>query len=357
MARDSIKKGSLTEALFLWYSLERFAMRKLLCTFFSDTNILRALIGAFFMLTILSPAGPATVIDGIAIIVNKDAILVSEINEAMLPLMQEYRANYAGDELKKKMAELRDTVIKQAIETKLIIQVARANGITATDKAIDSRIRTVQERFSSEDEFLRALASKGKTFREYREEVAEQVLVQETIKRVLGLEESVLDNELQEYYDSHPDEFITEARVKLAQIFLEIPSGSTAERVEELRRKAEQIRIMAEEGADFSELAMKYSEGPYREQGGFIGVVSPNGILPELEEAVFGLKTGEISEVKQTTYGFHVLKAQEAMPSRKIAFEEAKPFIEERLNEKKRNEKYEEWIETLKKDAYIDIRI
>jgi len=298
-------------------------MRKFLCKFFCETSIRKALIGAFFVLASISSTGLANVIDGIAIIVNKDAILVSEINEAMMPLMQEFRANYAGAELNKKMAELRDTIIKQAIETKLIIQVARANGITATDKAIDTRIKTVKDRFSSEDEFLQVLAIKGMTYREYREEVAEQVLVQETIKRVLGIEDSVLDNELQEYYESHPDEFITEARVKLAQIFLEIPSGSTVERVEQLRRKAEQMRIMVEEGADFSELAMKYSEGPYREQGGLIGVVSPKEILPELEETVFKLKTGEISEVKQTTYGFHVLKALEAMPSRKIDFEEA----------------------------------
>ena len=357
MSATGIEMRSLTEALSLWYSLDIFTMRKFLCKFCSEIDIRMTLIGAILVLASFSSSVQANVVDGIAIIVNNDAILVSEINEAMMPLMQEYRANYGGADLNKKMAELRETVIRQAIETKLIVQVARANGITASDKAIDGRIKTVKDRFSSEDEFLHALAMKGMSYKEYRDEVAEQILVQETMKRVLGVEESMLDNELQEYYDSHPDDFVTEARVKLAQIFIEIPSGSTPEQIEQLRRKAEQLRIMAEEGADFSELAMKYSEGPYREQGGLIGVVSPKEILPELEETVLKLKTGEVSEVKQTSYGFHVLKALEAMPSRKVDFEEAKPFIEERLSEIKRNEKYEDWMKKLKEDAFIDIKL
>ena len=171
------------------------------------------------------------------------------------------------------------------------------------------------------------------------------------------MEESVLDNETREYYENHPQEFVTEARVKLAQIFLEIPSGSTPEQIELVRQKAEQIQLLIDDGADFSELAMKYSEGPYREKGGVIGIVGHKEILPELEETVFSLKTGEVSEAKQTTYGFHLLKALEAMPSRKIEFEEAKPFIEGRMNEIKRNEKYEEWIEKLREDAYIEIKL
>jgi peptidyl-prolyl cis-trans isomerase SurA len=323
----------------------------------SIPQVLRDAVTALVFIALIPAAVHAAVIDGIAIIVNDDAILVSEINEAMMPLIQEYRSAYAGAELQKKMAELRDTVIKQAIETKLILQLAETNGITASEKAVDNRIKAVQDRFPSEDEFLQALAAKGLTYREYRDQVAEQVLVQETMRRMIGIEEDVLDNEVREYYERHSEEFVTQARVKLAQIFLEIPSGATAEQIAELRARAEQIRAQIENGADFSELATNYSEGPYREKGGVIGVVSPREILPELEDTVFALETGEVSEVTQTSYGFHILKALEAMPERKISFEEAKPFIEERLNERKRNEKYQEWIEKLREDAFIDIKI
>lgn len=345
---------------FLWYPLDRFAMRNLSHKALSMKSIRHALmsgIASVFLLTFLSTVGFTHVIDGIAIIVNEDAVLVSEVNEAMMPLMREYRIGYAGAELKEKMAELRDTVIQQAIETKLILQVAKANGITASDKAIDTRIKAAQDRFSSEDEFLMALKVKGITYREYREQVAEQVLVQETIKRVIGTESSVLENNLQEYYENHPDEFVTEARVRLAQIFLGVPSGSTVEEIDEVRQKAEQIRALIDGGADFSELATEYSQGPYRNRDGVIGIVGPGEILPELEETVFKLSAGEISDVKQTTYGFHILRALEVAPARKIGFEEAKPFIEERLKSMRQNEKFEEWMENLKKDAFIEIKI
>lgn len=297
------------------------------------------------------------VIDGVAIVVNNDAILVSEINEMMMPLMQEYRAKYASAELKKKMTELRDTIIEQAIDTRLILQIAKQRGVTADEKSVDTRIEAVKKRFPSEDIFLQALASKGVTDREYRDQVAEQVLVQETLRRVLGAGIDITDNEIGEYYDTHPEEFITEPKVNLAQIFLQIPSESTAENVEQVRQKAEELHVLIEDGMDFSELAKKYSEGPYRDKGGVIGIAGPGEILPELEKIAFSLKTGETSAVIRTAYGFHLLQALEAFPARTVMFEEARQDIEGRIHEIKRSEKYKDWMKKLREDSYIDIKI
>ncbi|UCD57096.1 MAG: SurA N-terminal domain-containing protein [Candidatus Hydrogenedentota bacterium] len=319
--------------------------------------MLGSLVAATISLALFSTNSFPRIIDGIAIIVNRDAILVSEINEAMMPLIQEYRSKYAGAELKQRVAELRKTIVDQAIDTKLILQVAREKGITADEKTVDARVEVVKSRFPSEAEFLEVLAARGITYREYRDQVAEQVLVQETIRLVLGADISVSDNEIQEYYESHPDEFITERKVKLAQIFLTIPSGSSPEEMERLRQKGEQLRILIEDGIEFSELAGKYSEGPYRGKGGVVGVVGPREILPELEEIAFGLKTGEVSLLIQTRYGLHILKALEAIPPRKITFDEAKPLIEERVREMKRGEKYKEWIKKLREDAFIDVKV
>ncbi len=315
------------------------------------------LITSMLLLALLSTAVFSAVIDGVAIVVNRDAILVSQINETMMPLMQEYRTKYSGAELKKKIDELRQMVIDQAIETKLILQVAKAQKIKADERDIDARLEVVKKRFPSEDAFLQALTARGLTIREYRDQVAEQVLVQATIKQVLGPGIQVSDNEIQDYYDSHPDEFITEPQVRLAQIFLKIPSGSSLEDIDQLRQKAEQLRILIEDGVDFSELARKYSEGPYRDKGGMVGLVSAKDILPELKDIAFSLKPGEVSPVIQTSYGLHILKAIETTPARKITLKEATPMIEERLNDTKRNEKYKTWIKKLRKDAFIDVKI
>jgi parvulin-like peptidyl-prolyl isomerase len=314
-------------------------------------------VAAALFLACLSTTAFPRVIDGIAIIVDKDAVLVSEINEALMPLIQEYRTRYAGEELKKKIEELRKTVIEQAIESKLILQLARRQGITADDKTVDSRLEIVKRRFPSEDAFFEALASRGVTYREYRDQVAEQVLVQETVKRVLGGSIKVSDNEIEEYYRTHPDEFTTEPKVKLAQIFLKHPAQDTPAEMDRVQQKAAQLRILIEDGIDFAQLAEKYSEGPYREKGGLIGVVGPKEILPELEEIAFGLQTGEVSPLIQTDYGFHILKALEAIPSREIGFEEAKPLIEERINEMKRNEQYKDWIRKLREDSFIEVKL
>lgn len=323
------------------------------------TRLLRlpAIAAAAASLLFSSTPAFSRVIDGIAIIVNKDAILVSQINEAMTPLMQEYRAKYEGDELKKKIKELRETVIEQAIDTKLILQVARQKGLVADQKDVDTRVELVKSRFPSEDVFLQALAARGVSYIEYREQVAEQVLVQQTVRSEVGAGIRVSDNEMQDYYDSHPDEFVSELKVKLAQIFLKIAAGSAPEEIERLRQKGEQLRILIEDGVSFEEIAMKYSEGPYREKGGLLGEVSPGEMLPEIEEVAFSLKPGEVSPLVQTGYGLYLLKALEVTPARKVSFEEARPAIEERITENKRNQKYKDWIKKLRQDAFIEVKI
>jgi parvulin-like peptidyl-prolyl isomerase len=323
----------------------------------SFVRLLAAPAAAVLMLAILSSPSFSRIIDGVAIIVNKDAVLTSEINEAMLPIVEEYRAKYAGDELKEKMAELRETIIDQAIENKLILQVAKSNRITVDEKTVDSRIDIVKKRFPSEEQFLQAMSARGLTLKEYRDQVAEQVLVQDTIKRVLGREITIEDDEVEQYYNANPDTFETVPRVKLAQIFLQVPKDASEEQVESVRLKAEKLSLLLEEGAEFSGLAREHSEGPYREKGGLVGVVGPEEILPDLEEIAFALGDEEISPIVQTGYGFHILKALETSPARKVGFDEAKPMIEELIREKKRSEKYADWIEKLKEDSYIDIRI
>lgn len=320
-------------------------------------RIISVICAAGFAILFLSRAASAVVVDGIGIVVNKDAILVSEINETLMPLMQELRAKYTGEELQKHLAELRKTVINQAIETKLILQVAKEKGITASEKEVDSRIEIVKGRFPSEEEFLKALSVKGVTYGEYREQVAEQVLVQQTIQSVLGPDAEVLDNDVRQYYDDHLSDFVTEPKVKLAQIFMAIPSGATPEAVEAIRQQAIQVHILIEDGMDFDKLAEHYSEGPHGDKGGIIGTVGKNEILPELEDIAFTLHSGEVSPVIETTYGFHILKALEAMPAKKVAFADARPTIEEHLRELKRNEKYKKWIKGLRDTAYIDVKL
>ncbi|RJP21239.1 MAG: hypothetical protein C4520_10290 [Candidatus Abyssobacteria bacterium SURF_5] len=299
----------------------------------------------------------AVVVDGIAVVVNKDAILVSEINEVLMPLMQEYREKYSGKELQKRLTELRETVVNQAVETKLILQVAKEKAVTVNERDIDTRIDAVKSRFPSEEEFLKALATKGLTYREYRDQVAEQVMVQQTVQSFTSSGIDVSDNEIKDYYRDHPSEFVTESKVNLAQIFLASPREATPGTVEAIRQRAIQLHVLIEDGMDFMELASHYSEGPNVENGGLIGIVGRKEILPELEKIAFELESGEVSPVIETSYGFHILKAIEAMPAREVSFEEAKPFIEERLRETKRTEKYKQWIKELRSKAYIDVKL
>jgi len=83
---------------------------------------------------------------------------------------------------------------------------------------------------------------------------------------------------------------------------------SSAERSqEEARARIEEARTRLEAGADFGEVARAYSDGPTAETGGDLGTIAPGQMIPAFEDVAFALPRGQLSEVVETPYGFHLI--------------------------------------------------
>lgn len=324
----------------------------------TPTNTRRALLGIFLVLLATAPLpAVARVVDGVAAVVNEDVILVSEINEAMQPVIREYTQRYTGEELRQKLRELQEAVISKAIEDKLILQVAKQHGIKAEKGQIDERMDAVIERFGSIEEFERQVEARGLTPREYREQVRDQILVQETIRQVVGTKIRITDNDIVEYYREHRDEFELAPARRLGSIFLGYPEDVPVSQRGLVRRRAEQIQLLAADGAQFGELARKFSEGPHRQKSGDVGFVSHGEILPALEDAAFAATVGAAPVIVETPAGVHLLVVTDERPGRLIPLSEARARIQATLTEEEQNERYEKWIDALKDQSFIDRKL
>ena len=122
-------------------------------------------------------AGAARVIDGVAAVVNDDVILVSEINDAMRPLIREYRQRYSGADLRRRLRDVQEAVVSKAIEDRLILQVAAKAEIKAEKAQIDERLEAVIERFGSVEILEAELRQRGITIREYRTQIRDQIIM------------------------------------------------------------------------------------------------------------------------------------------------------------------------------------
>lgn len=318
----------------------------------------RSLVAAL-LLGGASGAAPAAarVIDGVAAVVNEDVILVSEINEAMRPIIREYRQRYSGDDLRRRLTEVQETVVLKAIEDRLILQVARRVGIAADKAQVDERLEAVVRRFGSDDSFEAELRRRAMTAREYRSQVRDQIIVQETIRQVIGANIRVTDNEIADYYREQRHQFELTAARRISTIFLPFTASGPVSDHAAVRLRAQQIVMLAGEGADFAELARKFSQGPHHAQGGDVGFVTRGEILPVLEEAAFARAAGDPPVMIETSTGVHLLLVTAERPGRLVPLSEARQRIQATLTEQKQSEKYQDWIDGLKTDSFIDRKL
>src|SRR2546422_79838 len=154
----------------------------------------------------------------------------------------------------------------------------------------------------------------------------------------------VTNAEIRQYYDQHPDDFVTPEQVKVRHIVI----GPQARNKEEAQRAIEQIaaQLHAQNAAvkstdpvvaaqmrvrNFAEMARKYSQDGSAESGGDLGWVNRGQLDPTFEEAAFQMKKGVTSGVIQTNFGYHLIFVEDKKPAGTEPFEDAKPSIREFL--------------------------
>ncbi|HKM79347.1 MAG TPA: peptidyl-prolyl cis-trans isomerase [Candidatus Acidoferrum sp.] len=136
------------------------------------------------------------------------------------------------------------------------------------------------------------------------------------------------DDELQTLYQQNIQQYQVPNRVHVEHILL-FTTGKTDAEVEEIRKKALDILGQAKKkGANFEELAKKYSEDPgSKAKGGDLGWLMQGQTVPEFEKAAFSLNKGEMSGLIRTQYGFHIIKVLDKETAHTTPFEEVKDSI------------------------------
>jgi peptidyl-prolyl cis-trans isomerase D len=139
----------------------------------------------------------------------------------------------------------------------------------------------------------------------------------------------VTDDELKVVYQQNIQQFQVPNRVHAQHILLMTVGGKTDAEIAEIKKKAEDILAQAKKkGANFEDLAKKYSEDPgSKAKGGDLGWVLQGQTVPEFEKAAFSLNKGDISDLIKTQYGFHIIKVLDKETARTKTFDEVKDTL------------------------------
>ena len=201
------------------------------------------------------------------------------------------------------------------------------------------------------------LEREGKSLSSYRNYIRDQIMASKVSRFEMSNRVQVSDKEIAKYYRSHQKEFWSDSKVRARHIlFIVEPDSTEANRkikLEQAKKALTNIR----KGESFIEIASEYSEDVSASNGGDLGFVAKGQMVSEFEEALFNLKVGQVSEIVQTEYGYHIIKADEVLVGKTLPLADAENRIVQILSTKKREKGYKEWMNELRKSAFIEISL
>jgi len=275
--------------------------------------------------------------------------------ERALKLFLEKNSPDPGSAPAARLQDLRKQLLESLVSSELLYQASQAAGIRVDDDAVARQIQVLQGRFPSDAEFTKYLQDQGFTLDEMKEQARRNLATEQMVQRDVDSKVSVSDQEIAGYYEKNKERMRRPETVKVSQIFAAAGSRAGADAKSKARQKMELILKEVRGGKDFAELARQFSESPDAKDGGEMGYISRNGNMPVLSEAAFKLKVGEVSDVVETPFGYHLLKVTDKKAAGDVTLEEARPQISALLFRQKEQEAFNAYLTTLKAGAKIEI--
>lgn len=283
--------------------------------------------------------------DRIVAIVNDDLITEKDVRDVMNSVKS------ANKDMSN--AQAWDAALDDLINQKLILQVAKRKNIEISDMEIDAAIREIaQNRKMSVDELIAAIKKEGVTKDMLRKTVANGILTQMVTKQALSSMTRVSDSDVANFLASH--ELQGERKEYLASHILLKTDGTRTN--EEILKTLNIIKKQARAGAQFAQLAKRYSQDlASASNGGDLGWVREGVTVPEFEDALVKLQPGQISGPVRTPFGWHLIELRDErsyVPTQDQAMLLARRYLEKQ----KYKSVYSTWMKSLRKSAYIEIK-
>jgi peptidyl-prolyl cis-trans isomerase C len=252
------------------------------------------------------------------------------------------------------MGELKKKVLDSMINRELLLQECKRLGIKANDDEIDQQVAAIKSKVPNEADFTNMLTTLNVTEADFRNEIARDLTVKKFIMQEIAPKASVTPEESKAFYDAHPDLFKMPERVHASHILVKVEPNATQDDKDKALKKMKDIQKRIKKGEDFATVAKEVSDCPSKVNGGDLGVFPRGKMDPKFEDAAFALKPGEVSDIVETQFGYHLIKLTEKKEAGVEAYDNVKDVLEKRMRQDKIGQIVSQYIDGLKAKAKIE---
>lgn len=249
---------------------------------------------------------------------------------------------------------MKTKVLDYLINLELFKQEAVRRGIEIPETEVEQAFTEEVTRMGGPAQLQQALTQRGWTEVELKDRVRQYLIIRKIHDSVTADVPSIKEEEARTYFEQNQAQFNSQESVHAYHILIKVDQNAPEEKVKEAEKKINEILKEArKKGADFQELARKYSEGPSGPKGGDLGTFTRGRMVPPFEEAAFALEPGNISDVVKSPFGFHIIKVTEHLNAGAKKFEDVKDNLIQMLSSKNKEEQFTTFIAQLKAGAKI----
>lgn len=265
--------------------------------------------------------------------------------------------------------EIVSGLVDKEIVRELVHQEGKAVKVKVDPELVEKEFKGVMEPYKDKEEFQKALKARGLTEDELKNSIEVDLIAKKLIDGQVRGKIKITDEDVKKYYDDNQKKFFRPEAYRARHIFISIfppelikstPVNELKARKEELDKKAkkkiEDIQKELKSGANFEDLAKKYShDSASAPNGGNLDFIYKGVFDPAFDEAISKMKVGDTSDVVNTPYGYHIIKLDETKPAEQATFAEMEEAIQKHLFMERAQKKVEIYLQGLRKKAKIEV--
>lgn len=240
-------------------------------------------------------------------------------------------------------AELERSFLVQIIDQELALGEATRQKITVTAAEVDAALAEYRRDYPDEA-FEEMLKERAITLEQWRKELEQSLLIEKLARQVVYPDVAVSDEEVAAYYEDNKGDFDRPEQVRARQI------------VVASQEEGERILALLRGGEAFETVARQHSLSPDSDHGGDLGFFSRGEMPAEFDQVVFTLSIGQISDLVQTEYGFHIFLVEERREAVRLTLSEVKDEIRDELRAEKEALAYQQWLVDMRGRSKIEVK-
>jgi peptidyl-prolyl cis-trans isomerase SurA len=331
-----------------------------------------ALLSAVACALLIPALSADTVVEEIVARVNNEIITRTEYirsrDQLKQEVLQQDPSNADHD-----FNDRQKDVLRDLIDQQLLLQKGKDLGVTG-DTELVKRLDEMRKemKLESMEELEKAAEAQGASYEDFKQNLRNQIITQRVIGQEVGSHLSMNKEDERKFYDQHKAEMEQPEQVRLSEILIapkapgkpaapgakpDPPSDADNEAaLAAAQAKANDVLAQIQKGVPFADLAKKFSDGPSAKDGGDLSYFKRGTLAKELEDKVFALKAGAVTEVIRTKQGYVILQATEHQQAGVPSLKEAEPRIQDALYMQKLQPALRAYLMTLRENAFIDIK-